>query len=477
MLAYLLGATLIASLQSQSAPIDTTVVFRPIRYDLEIKVDIPNQELIARARITVANATSQPVRGGEFLLYRLLRVSGVSDAASKPLSFTQPVVEFVDHAALQVRQLNVALRTPLAPGQSTAMVIDYRGPLRGYAETGMLYVRDHIDSAYTLLRMDAFAYPIPGVPSHLVNRRAGLPTYDYDARITVPEGFTVANGGQLIGTRTNGGWTTFEYRNLKPAWRMDFGVARFGIKQAGAVRVFYLPEDSAGGARLFDVMTRTLETYTRWFGPLSASPQFSLIEIPDGWGSQADVTSILQAAAAFRNPKRQYELYHELSHLWNVTETGRPPVRWNEGLATFLEDVTTDSLEGRITTDSSADRMAAWLSKRVKQNANLSKVPMVEYGRAQMTDNSYSVGALMFYTLYRLMGHQAFTKLIATTYQRYNTTSLSNDDFVRLANELSPLPLDAVFRDWLYSTRWSAIVATTPGHELPDRYRAATPGG
>lgn len=477
MLAYLLGATLIASLQSQSAPIETTVVFQPIRYNLEIKVDIPNQELVGRARITVANATQRPVRGGEFLLYRLLRVSGVSDAVGKPLSFTQPVVEFVDQTTLQVRQLNVALRTPLAPGQSTVVVVDYRGALRGYSETGMLYVRDHIDTAYTLLRMDAFAYPIPGVPSHLANRRAGLPTYDYDARITVPEGFTVANGGQLIGTATNGGWTTFEYRNLKPAWRMDFAVARFGIKQGGAVRVFYLPDDSVGGARLFDVMSRTLETYTRWFGPLSASPQFSLIEIPDGWGSQADVTSILQAAAAFRNPKRQYELYHELSHLWNVSETNRPPVRWNEGLATFLEDVTTDSLERRVTTDSSADRLAAWLTNRVKQNARLSKVPMVDYGQAQMTDYSYSVGALMFYTLYRLMGHQAFTKLIATTYQRYKTTSLSNDDFVRLANELSRVPLDAVFRDWLYSTRWSEVVATTPGHKLPDRYRSATPGG
>lgn len=477
MFAHLLTATLIASLQSQSAPNDTTVVFRPTHYDLEIKVDIPNQELVARARITVTNATRGPIRAGGFLLYRLLRVTDVADAAGKRLSFTQPVVEFVDHATLQVRQLNVTLPGPLAPGQSTVVVIDYRGALRGYAETGRLYVRDHIDSAYTLLRMDAFAYPIPGVPSHLANRRAGLPSYDYDARITVPEGFTVANGGQLIGTRTNGGWTTFEYRNFKPAWRMDFAVAHFGVKQAGPVRVFYLAEDSAGGARLFGVMTRTLETYTRWFGPLTASPQFSLIEIPDGWGSQADVTSILQSAAAFKNPKRQYELYHELSHLWNVSETGRPPARWNEGLATFLEDVTTDSLEGRATTDSSADRMATWLSNRVKQSASLSKVPMMDYGKAQMTDYSYSVGALMFYTLYRLMGHQAFTKLIAKAYQRYEKTSVSSDDFVRLANELSPVPLDAVFRDWLYSTRWSEIVATTPGHELPDRYHAATAGG
>ena len=473
MVTSFLAATLMLSLQTQSSTIDTTVVFRPTRYDLEMKVDIPNKELVATARITLTNATSAPIRNGSFLLYRLMRVADVRDGAGQRLVFAQTVVEFADHATLQVRQVNVVLPRQLAPGESTVVRIDYRGALLGYAETGMLYVRDRIDSVYTLLRMDAFAYPIAGVPSHRVNRRAGLPIYDYDARITVPEGFAVANGGRLIGTKTNSGWTTFEYRNFKPAWRMDFGVARFGVKQGGSVRVFYLPEDSAGGARLFDVMNRTLDTYTRWFGPMRSASQFSLIEIPDGWGSQADVTSILQSAAAFKNPKRQYELYHELSHLWNVTDTDLPPPRWNEGLATFLEDVTTDSLEHRVTTDSSADHMAGWLSGMVKNNDRLTKVRMVDYGRMQMTDYSYSVGALMFYTMYRLMGHEAFTHLVGTYYQRYEAGGGSSDDFVRLAKELSPVSLDQVFRDWLYSTRWTEAIANTPGHALPDRYRAA----
>ena len=467
-----LAATLIMALQTQSPTIDTTVAFRPTRYDLNMKVDIPNKELVASARITITNATLAPVSSGSFLLYRLMRASDARDGAGKQLAFTQTVVEFEDHATLQARQVNVTLPRPLAPGQSTVVQIDYRGALVGYAETGMSYVRDRIDSAYTLLRLDAFAYPVPGVPSHRVNRRAGLPTYDYDARVTVPEGFAVANGGQLVGTKSDSGWTTFEYRNFKPAWRMDFAVARFGVKQGGPVRIFYLPEDSAGGARLFDVMNRTLDTYTRWFGPLRSASQFSLIEIPDGWGSQADVTSILQSAAAFKDPKRQFELYHELSHLWNVRATDLPPPRWNEGLATFLEDVTTDSLERRVTTDSSADRRAERLAGIVRKNDRLTKVRMADYGQMQMTDYSYSVGALMFYTMYRLMGHQAFTHLIGAYYQRYESGGGSSDDFVRLAKSLSPVSLDQVFRDWLYSTHWTEVVASTPGHALPDRYRA-----
>ena len=466
-----LVAALALSLQSQPITADTTVVFRPTRYDLEIKVDIPKTELVATARIGVTNATTAPIRTGSFLLYRLLRVTGVRDATGNPLPFTQSVVEFADHATLQVRLVNVTLPRALRPGQSTIVQIDYRGALLGYAETGMLYVRDHIDSAYTLLRMDAFAYPVPGVPSHAVNRRAGLPTYDYDARIAVPDGFMVANGGQLVETKSSSGWTTFEFRNYKPAWRMDFGIARFAVKQNASLRIFYLPDDSAGAMRLFGVMQRTLDTYARWFGPLRTSSQFSLIEIPDGWGSQADVTSILETAAAFKNPRRQYELYHELSHLWNVNDTDRSPPRWNEGLATFLEDVTTDSLENRVTTDSSADRLANWLIADLKKNDRLSQVRMADYGRDQMTGYSYSVGALMFFALYRMMGHQAFIHLIADYYQRYGASGGSTDDFVRLAKELSPVSLDDVFRDWLSSTRWTAVISETSGHGIPDHYR------
>jgi aminopeptidase N len=97
---------------------------------------------------------------------------------------------------------------------------------------------------------------------------------------------------------------------------------------------------------------------------------------------------------------------------------------------------------------------------------------MADYGRIEMTDYSYSVGALMFYTMYRLMGHQAFTHLIGAYYQRYEAAGGGTDDFVRLAEQLSPVSLDRVFDDWLYSTRWTGIVANTPGHALPDRYRA-----
>ena len=71
-----------------------------------------------------------------------------------------------------------------------------------------------------------------------------------------------------------------------------------------------------------------------------------MIEVPDGWGSQADVTCILQTAAAFRDPARLVEVYHEVSHLWNVPATDLPSPRWDEGLATFLQFRMADERDG-----------------------------------------------------------------------------------------------------------------------------------
>jgi hypothetical protein len=90
MLTSFLAVTLLLSLQTQSSAIDTTVVFRPTRYDLDMKVDIPNKELVATARITLTNATSAPIRNGSFLLYRLMRITDVRDGAGRPIAFTQP---------------------------------------------------------------------------------------------------------------------------------------------------------------------------------------------------------------------------------------------------------------------------------------------------------------------------------------------------------------------------------------------------
>ena len=466
----LLACTPVAVLQAQDS-----LLLRPTHYDLDIRLDLEPQRMEATVRVRLRNDNRRPVRTASLLLYRLLDVRGVRDAAGARRDFSQRVVTFADFSQMQANQILVPLAPALAPGQEVTLELQYAGHVLGYSETGMLYVRDRIDTTYTMLREDTYAYPQPGYPSQALNRRAGLPEYSYSARITVPSSYTVANGGALVQRQANGATVSYSYRSLKPSWRMDFAVARFSVLTNGDLSVFHLREDSTGARRILAAMARTLTTYTRWFGPLQGPSPFAVIEIPDGWGSQADVTSILQSAAAFRDPRRISELYHEISHLWNVESTARPSPRWDEGLATFLEDVTGDSLAGTATTDSSAMRVAHWLAGRVATDSALRTVAPSDYGTREMTGFSYWVGALMFYGLYRLVGHETFCRIIGEYYRRYAGGGGSSAGFVRVGKAMSPIDLTSYFDDWLFSARWSRIVqdARQPS-DLFARYRRAS---
>lgn len=445
---------------------------QPTRYELDLGVDFKEGRIAGSARITLKNSGASPVREASFLLYRLMTVTKVQDAKGEAIPFRQVVVAFQDEPKRQTNQVLVPIAPPLQPGKSAIVKIDYGGYLAGYVETGSLYIKDRVDEAFTIIRQDADAYPTVRVPSYAANRAAGLPDFDYLARITVPESHVVANGGTLAERTVHDGRATYVYRNIKPAWRMDFAIARFGTLEGPGLRVFHLPEDREGAKRVIGAAGASMALYKEWFGPLRDSPEFTVIEIPDGWGSQADVTSILQAAAAFRDPARLHEVYHEISHLWNVPSLDRPYCRWNEGLASFLEDLTQERLDKTPLLDKRAERMADWLVGRAGEEPRLKSVPMIDYGKEEMTGYSYSAGALMFYALHRLVGQDSFDAIVGGYYQKYQATGASTEQFVSHAQAAAGRDLAPFFNDWLYSTRWYEILASgVKVQDLADRYR------
>ncbi len=453
------------------------VVLSPIRYDMRIAVDYDTELLRGTVRIVVRNPSTGPVLEASLLLYRLLRVNTARDAQGRELAFRQAVVAFADFGQLQVNQLLVTLPEPLAPGAQTSIEVQYEGHLLGYSETGMRYVQDRIDPAFTILRPDSYAYPVPGYPSSSVNRSAPESAFSYSARITVPQGLTVANGGRLEGTDTLGTAVTFRYASLKPSSRMDFAIAKYTELSSGSIRVLHLPGDGAGAAGVARAAGEALERFNRWFGPLRESAVLTFIEIPDGWGSQADVTTIIQSAAAFKDPSRHREVYHEISHLWNVAPTDRPSPRWNEGQASFLEYLVTQEVTGRPQVDARANQLLDWLRGELPAHAAWSTVPLVDYGRNGMTDLSYSVGALYFDLLYRLAGRESFNQIIGDFFAGFGASGGSTRDFVEVVRKRAPTDLSRLNNDWIFTTGWADRAAgSTTIQEIEAYYRRAKEG-
>lgn len=454
-----------------AARVGAQVVLTPTHYDLDFEVDYEASVLRGAARIRLRNPSAAPVHQVSLLLYRLLQARAVLDDQNRDLAFTQTVVAFEDFPRQQVNQLLVTLPEPLPPGDHVTIAVRYDGHLLGYAETGMRYIQDRIDSAFTILRDDSYAYPQPAVPSRTVNHSVATPAFTYAARVTVPKGLMVANGGRLDGIDTLGAAVTFRYASLKPSWRMDFAIARYTEVARGAVRVLHLPGDGAGAAVVIQAADDALVRFTRWFGPRLDPAPLTFIEIPDGWGSQADVTTIIQSAAAFQDPRSRGEVYHEIAHLWGVEASERPSPRWEEGLASFLEDLVTEEVTGTSTVVPRADRLVGWLRDQLPTRPAWRTVPLVDFGQAGLTDLSYSVGHLYFALLYRLAGPETFNRIIGRFVAEFGIRGGTTDDLASLVRESTAADFGSLNNDWLFTVGWADRIAQTASlHELATLY-------
>jgi hypothetical protein len=381
-------------------------------------------------------------------------VQRIVDGSGADLPFRQSVVVFQDDSVLQVNAITATLRRPIKPGDSVSLVVHYGGYLVGYTETGSVYIKDKVDSAFTIIREDAFAFPTLGVPSRKVNRATGFEPFMFDVRVTVPSGFVVATGGRELPTTKHDSLVTWTYRSVAPAPALNIAIAPYRTIDKSGLRIFYFPEDSAGAQMIERGVTSALAQYARWFGPVGGNSRVTVIEIPENWGSQASLAGgIIQTADAFRDRAQLYQLYHELSHLWNVSETDKPSSRWNEGLAMFLQWRMAAQLDGWSDWDVRIDRLESSLRHNCQSPAQCTTVPFANYGRAELTDYSYSVGMAMFYALYKTLGAENFDRAYRSYYQQHRATSGTSAELLAAFHDVNPAS-DRIFTEWFSTTRW-----------------------
>lgn len=255
---------------------------------LRVRVDFTKGTVSGTETLTVENMSTGAVSAVPLNLNRLMQYAGASDSAGA-LKLAQEIHTFEDRPRLQVNHGTVPLRRSLPPHEKTTIAVEYAGYLAPYTETGSLYIRDTVDEAFTILRRDAYAYPAVESLSALVNRASPQSSFGFEAHVTVPSTHTVATGGRLIDSNSDNGETTFHFRSVHPVPFLNIAVTRYKTLGRNGARIYYFPEDAAGATRIAEKTDAAMHLLTNWFGPLAEAPEFTIIEIPDGWGSQADL--------------------------------------------------------------------------------------------------------------------------------------------------------------------------------------------
>ncbi|MDZ7650347.1 MAG: M1 family aminopeptidase [Cytophagales bacterium] len=123
-----------------------------------------------------------------------------------------------------------------------------------------------------------------------------------------------------------------------------------------------------------------------------------------------------------------------------------------EGLATFIEYLTVEKLNHREYLNYVTNWFLQVANREVAGDKRLKTVPMVDFGKQEMTDYSYSIGMIAFRILYEILGEEKFNHSLRTFYQEYAGKEATTEDFVRVTKRVSGKDMSAFFNDWFFTT-------------------------
>jgi len=444
-------------------------------YKLSYKIFPKEGRLLAETDLEVANYTEKTFIKIPLLLYRLLKVKSIFDGDGEKLKFEQSVTELQGEESMRVNLIWLKLSKPLEPNTSAIIKVAYKGRILGYQDVWD-YVKDKVDEDFSLLRPDSLAYPIISTPViqslYSFHRNAD---FTYELRVDVPKGYIAACGGELTETREMDGRSTFFIRNRKPTWRIDIAISRFAIlrDKESKIEIYVLEEHKESAERLLREATRVLNFYSESFGRLESFRKYKIIEIPDGWGSQAGDNYNLQTSTTFTDPKDVSKLYHELAHIWNVKPKDEVQrCRWfDEGFASYFEGLAIREFQGQTAFEEYMDKRRESFIENAKDDRLCVIVPIVDYGKHEIGRNSYSKGAWTLYILNLIIGDKAFKKAIRNFLKEFRNKPADFGDFKRTVEHTTNQNLDKFFEEWIYGTESSELLfQRTSTDEIISRY-------
>ena len=267
-----------------------------------------------------------------------------------------------------------------------------------------------------------------------------------DITVTVPSDFTVASCAKDTEIITLEHETIFNFR--AETFCFNLAIAKYLINMLPIGKFYLLGEINS--KQVVEIMDTAHGFMNARFGHRDIFG-VKFISIPDKLGSFARQQALFVCTSAFESIKSMNQLIHEYIHLgWNVkADSESQRIR-------FFDEAFTSYFEMRVMEHITKEnyRLSELINAYKNQMPHYdTNIPIVDYGKHEYGDLSYTAGAICLYKLSEFVGTDVFDNATRAFLEKYRDKPVNMDifceEYIRLCNNAN---LKQFFMDWIYTT-------------------------
>lgn len=275
----------------------------------------------------------------------------------------------------------------------------------------------------------------------------------YTFRITVPDPLIAAANGLLTEQVPGDGSTTYVWESGDPiaSYLVEVAVGNFVIVEDGTagevpIRHVFAEDLAQEATEAAEKTPEMVEFYAAEWGPYPFEAYGALVvDTPLGVALETQTLSLFGSDTALFGGS-EIIFAHELAHQWfgdAVTNARWRDIWLNEGFATYAEWMWEEH-EGDATIDERAEDIYRGYEASGDDTIVLDPGPDGLFSAAV-----YERGGLTLYALRVEVGAETFTEILRTYFEKFDNQSVTTEDFVEVAEDVSGKNLDALFAAWL----------------------------
>ncbi|QNI33259.1 hypothetical protein H7849_04655 [Alloacidobacterium dinghuense] len=444
-------------------------------YDLDVHLQLKEQGIAVRARVTVRNDGSQALTQLPLQLSSSLKFESISIEGQK-LAFSQQIINSdADHTG-QLREVVVVLPKPLAPQSEQSLNVVYSGAIPAStkrledigtpADLAQQSDWDEISEDFTGLRGfgDVVWYPVSSVPqalgegaklfTEIGRQKLRSQNAQVSMRVTAEYIGTAPNSAVIDGhfiavqapavtpTASFPGVVTFSL----PATRLGFGTLDLFLAtrithEANGIRVLAADYDEPNVQGYLTAATMVQPLIEQWLGSKPKEP-LTIFDLPDKHAAAFEQGAVTATGLQALEPQ---DLANALSHGMAHAYFESPRQWLNEGVANFLGTLWIEQTKGR---DAALEHLEASRGALAVGEPSSpgegSGQPLIEAADAVYYRNK---STYVLWMLRDLAGDKALAAALRAYDPKQDTAP---EYFEHLVEQASGKDLKWFFDDWVY---------------------------